>query len=139
MYSEAYHRATVERMLQADQFSRLLGVELIELGLRTCVLSMRVTDQFANGFGIAHGGIAFSLADSAMAFASNFDEYLAVAVSNTINYSEAIELDDVLVARAVGVAESDRMATYDVTIHRNEAGPAAVFRGMMYRTRRLRK
>ncbi|MFZ9613506.1 MAG: PaaI family thioesterase, partial [Crocinitomicaceae bacterium] len=57
----------VETMLQQDAFSQLLGMELLEIEPGFCVLRCKVTSQMTNGFGIAHGGITYSLADSALA------------------------------------------------------------------------
>ena len=69
----------VESMLAKDAFSRWLGIDVISLYAGHCVLRMTVRDEMVNGFGVAHGGIAFSLADSAMAFACNHGENVTVA------------------------------------------------------------
>jgi acyl-CoA thioesterase len=61
--------ANVNEMLRKDAFSRWLGVELVSLSPGACTLRMRVREEMLNGFGVSHGGIVFSLADSAMAFA----------------------------------------------------------------------
>lgn len=135
MYSERDHRSNVQQMLESDRFSRWLGVRLVALGEGSCTLSMVVTEEMANGFGIAHGGIVFSLADSAMAFASNPGPDVRVSISSSINYSARSEIGDVLTAAATRVAGSGRMATFDVTVKRNPEIPVAVFRGTVYRTK----
>lgn len=58
-------------MLNHDSFSNWLGIELVEISEGYCRLKMKVRQEMTNGFNIAHGGIAYSLADSALAFASN--------------------------------------------------------------------
>ena len=61
----------VSKMMENDRFSEWLGIEIEEVKEGYCRLSMTVREEMLNGFGIAHGGIVFSLADSALAFASN--------------------------------------------------------------------
>ena len=61
--------ATVSRMLATDAFSRWLGITLVSVRPGHCVLTMQVREDMVNGFGVSHGGVVFSFADSAMAFA----------------------------------------------------------------------
>ena len=61
----------VQKMLDTDEMTRWLNVEVIESKEGFCKLQMTIRDEMVNGFKIAHGGIAFSLADSAIAFAAN--------------------------------------------------------------------
>ena len=70
----------VNKMLSGDSFSNWLGIEIIEISKGYCKLKMRVREEMTNGFGIAHGGIAFSLADSALAFAANSDGIQSLSV-----------------------------------------------------------
>jgi len=123
----------VAGMLARDEFSRWLGVELVELTAGRCVLRMRVRGDMVNGFGVAHGGIAFSLADSAMAFACNDAANVTVAVDNAISYPAAIRVDDELVATAELESDSRKLAYYRVTVRR-AAEIVALFRGTVYRT-----
>ena len=89
-----------------------------------------------NGFGVAHGGIAFSLADSAMAFACNSTGRVTVAVDNSVSYPAAIRLDDELVAIAEEESATDRLAFYRVTVRRGDS-VVALFRGTVYRTQSI--
>ena len=77
--------ASVSGMLERDAFSRWLGVELVDVRAGHCTLRMLVRGDMVNGFGVAHGGVAFSLADSAMAFAANSGSSVVVAVDNSIS------------------------------------------------------
>jgi acyl-CoA thioesterase len=124
----------VAGMLARDEFSRWLGVELVELVEGRCTLRMRVRADMVNGFGVAHGGIAFSLADSAMAFACNDGPNVTVAVDNSISYPAAIRVDDELVATAERESSSRKLAYYRVTIRRQGGEVVALFRGTVYRT-----
>ncbi|MDE3172549.1 MAG: hotdog fold thioesterase [Gemmatimonadota bacterium] len=122
-------------MLDRDAFSRWLGVELVTLAPGRCTVRMTVRDEMVNGFGVAHGGIAYSLADSALAFASNTNGRVTVAIENNIGYPVAVHPGNVLTAVAEETGAANRVAYYGVTV-RNEAGViVATFRGTVYRTR----
>ena len=125
----------VAGMLARDEFSRWLGIELVELQPGRCTLRMRVRQDMLNGFGVAHGGIAFSLADSAMAFACNSGSNVTVAVDNAISYPAPIHVGDELVAVAEQETASRRLAYYRVTVRRQDGETVALFRGTVYQTR----
>ena len=127
--------STVTVMLERDAFSRWLGVQLLSVEPGRCTLRMRVRDEMVNGFGVAHGGVAFSLADSAMAFACNAGEHVTVAIDNTISYPAPIRTGDELTAVAEEESTTSRLAFYRVTIRRQDDVVAALFRGTVYRTR----
>ena len=128
--------AIVALMMARDAFTRWLGAELVSARAGQCTLRMRVREEMLNGFGVAHGGIAFSLADSAMAFACNASEHVTVAVDNAVSYPTAIQLADELVAVAEEESATNRLAFYRVTVTRG-ATVVALFRGTVYRTKRL--
>ena len=128
--------AIVSLMMARDAFTRWLGAELVSARAGQCTLRMRVREEMLNGFGVAHGGIAFSLADSAMAFACNASEHVTVAVDNAVSYPAAIQLADELVAVAEEESATNRLAFYRVTVTRG-ATVVALFRGTVYRTKRL--
>ena len=137
---EAEDRARAERlvgaMLERDAFSAWLGVEVLEVRGGACRLRMRVRDEMLNGFGVCHGGVTFSLADSALAFASNTHGRVTVSVDNAISYPAPVRAGDVLEAVAIEESAGRRMAYYRVQV-RNQAGVAvALFRGTVYRTDR---
>ena len=123
----------VALMLERDAFSRWLGVELMRVSPGACVLRMRVRDDMVNGFGVAHGGIAYSLADSAMAFACNTSGKVTVAIDNTISYPAAIHVGDELTATAEQESATTTLAFYRVAVRRHDE-IVAVFRGTVYRT-----
>ncbi|MBA3672415.1 MAG: hydroxyphenylacetyl-CoA thioesterase PaaI [Gemmatimonadaceae bacterium] len=127
--------AHVARMIGKDAFSRWLGVELVSLAPGACTLRMMVRRDMINGFDVAHGGIVFSLADSAMAFACNGGPEVTVAVDNSISYPAAVRVGDELVARAVEERSTSRLAFYAVTVRRSaDDAIVALFRGTVYRT-----
>jgi acyl-CoA thioesterase len=87
-----------------------------------------------NGFGIVHGGIAFSLADSAFAFACNNRNVLSVALDTSINFIKPVQGDDVLVAEAKELHNGKSTGLYHITITNQRDHEVAVFKGLCYRT-----
>jgi acyl-CoA thioesterase len=132
---QALAESVVHGMLARDAFSRWLGVEIVALAPGACTVRMTVRDEMVNGFGVAHGGIVYSLADSALAFASNTNGRVTVSIENSIGYPVAVHVGNVLTAAAEELSAANRIAFYQVTV-RNEGGvTVAVFRGTVYRTR----
>ena len=128
-------RAVTAAMLATDAFSQWLGISLVSVTPGHCVLLMRVRADMVNGFGVSHGGIVFSLADSAMAFACNGGEFITVAIDNQIAYPAAIAVNDDLTATAKEDASSGRLGFYRVTVRNQRDTVVALFRGTVYRTR----
>jgi len=130
---DARARRVVDLMMSRDAFSRWLGIEVEVVGIGRCVLSMTVRDEMVNGFGLAHGGIAYSLADSALAFASNGYGAIAVALTNTIWYPAKVSIGDRLVAEARELSRTRRTGLYEIRIHANGVD-VAFFNGTVYIT-----
>ena len=126
----------VAHMLEHDEFSRWLGIEVTHVAPNAATVRMTVRPEMVNGFGVCHGGIAFSLADSALAFASNTHGHVTVSVENGIRYPAPIAPGDVLTATAVEQSASRRLAYFDVTVRNQNDAPVALFRGTVYRTNR---
>ncbi len=97
---------------------------------------MTVRPEMVNGFGVAHGGIVFSFADSAFAFACNTHGTVTVAVDNSITYPAAIHPGDVLTAEAQEEAASNRLGYYRVVVTNQAGAVVALFKGTAYRTSR---
>ncbi|MDX1672801.1 MAG: hydroxyphenylacetyl-CoA thioesterase PaaI, partial [Balneolaceae bacterium] len=115
-------------------FSQWLGIEIGEIRPGAVELSMTVREEMTNGFGLSHGGIAFSLADSALAFASNTHGRIAVALENNINYVKKVKAGDRLSAEATEVSKSRRIGVYKVSIENQDGAKIADFRGTVFRT-----
>jgi len=122
-------------MLERDSASRTLGITIEEARPGYARLSMRITDTMVNGHAIAHGGVIFTLADSAFAFACNSRNEANVALQASISFVSAGRLGDVLVAEAQEQASKARTGTYDVRVTRADGGLVALFRGVCYRIR----
>jgi acyl-CoA thioesterase len=122
-------------MLARDTFSRWLGVEIVTIRPRACTVRMRVRGDMLNGFGVSHGGIVFSLADSALAFASNTNGHVTVSVDNTISYPAPVELNDELIAVAEEESAGERLAFYRVTVARQDGTCVGLMHATVYRTK----
>jgi acyl-CoA thioesterase len=125
-------REIVETMLQQDAFSHLLGMELLEIEKGFCVLRCTVTSQMTNGFGIAHGGITYSLADSALAFASNAHGTHCFSVDTNIAHLKKVKLGDVLTASCTESHRGKRTGVYVVEIQNQDGMRVAYFRGTVF-------
>lgn len=124
----------VEGMLARDAFSRWLGLEVVELAPARCLCRMTVRDEMVNGFGVAHGGIAFALADSAFAFACNTGGRITMSIENAISYPAPVYPGDTLTALALEASGGRRIAFYEVRVTNQRAEAVALFRGTAYRT-----
>jgi acyl-CoA thioesterase len=124
----------VAGMLRHDEFSRWLGLEVTALAPGSCSCRMTVRREMVNGFGFAHGGIVFSLADSALAFASNTGGKVNVSIDNTISYPAAIHGGDVLTAACAEESRTNRLGFYRVTVTNQRGDTVALFRGTVYQT-----
>src|SRR5215213_6284087 len=102
----------VDHMINKDLFSQWLGIERLGEGAGYCKLTMTVRHEMCNGFGIAHGGITYSLADSALAFASNSHGRHAVSIETSISHLQPLKPGDVLIATAEEKSCSNRIGVY---------------------------
>ena len=126
----------VAAMMARDAFSQWLGIEVTHVAPNAATVRMTVRPEMVNGFGVCHGGIAFSLADSALAFASNTHGRVTVSIENSIRYPAPIAPGDVLTATAVQESAGRRLAFFNVTVEKGDGTAVGLFRGTVYRTSR---
>jgi len=124
----------VDKMLVDDKFSQWLGIQAIVVEQGHCILKMNVREEMVNGFGIAHGGIAFSFADSALAFASNAYGRLSVALECSVSFAIPVNVNDELTCEAKELSLTNRTATYHIEISNQKKEKVAFFKGTVYRT-----
>ncbi len=127
-------KKVVDYMYDNDKFSQWLGIERVKIEQGHCILKMQVRDEMVNGFGIAHGGVAFSFADSALAFASNAYGRLSVALDCSINFSVAVKVGDELTATANELSLTNKTGTYLIEIMNQKNEKVGFFKGTVYRT-----
>ncbi|MES2763015.1 MAG: hotdog fold thioesterase [Bacteroidota bacterium] len=123
----------VDTMLANDYFSQWLGIEVLEVKEGACKLQLTIRKEMLNGFGIAHGGITYSLADSALAFASNSPGQKAVSIETSISHTESLKEGDLIIAEAFEEKRSNKIGIYTVKVT-NASKIVALFKGTVYRT-----
>jgi acyl-CoA thioesterase len=127
-------KKVVEKMMQDDLFSHWLGIQIFEIKEGYSKIKMKVRKEMINGLGIVHGGIAFSMADSAFAFACNNRNNLSVALDTSINFMKPVHVDDELVAEAKEMHNGKSTGLYQVTITNQRNHTVALFKGTCFRT-----
>ena len=124
----------VAGMMARDAFSQWLGIQVLVTKPDESVVRMTIRPEMVNGFGVAHGGIAYSLADSALAFAANTNGNVTVAIDNAITYPAAVNVGDVLTATCTKDSTTKRLGFYRVTVVNQDGKVVATFKGTVYRT-----
>ena len=127
-------KEVVDHMMHYDLFSQWLGIEVLEITEGYSKIKMLVRKEMINGFGIVHGGIAFSLADSAFAFACNNRNNLSVALDTSINFLKPVNPEDELTAQAKEIHNGRSTGLYQITITNQHNHTVALFKGTSYRT-----
>ena len=123
-----------EKMYKDDTYSQWLGIRLLEVAEGMARLQMTIRPDMLNGFGVAHGGITYGLADSAFAFACNSFNRLSLSIETSITHTAAVRLGDTLTAEAQLVTQSNKIGTFSVLVKNQEMEIVAVFKGICYRT-----
>ncbi|HEX5003142.1 MAG TPA: hydroxyphenylacetyl-CoA thioesterase PaaI [Bacteroidia bacterium] len=123
----------VNAMMENDYFSQWLGIEVIAISEGNCTLQLTVRKEMLNGFGIAHGGIAFSLADSALAFASNSRNKKSLVLEASMAFTAPVKPGDILTASAVEQHLTRRTGNYQITVSNGNGETVALFRGIVFR------
>lgn len=124
----------VDKMYNNDWFSQWLGIKRLEDGAGISVLQMTVRKEMLNGFQILHGGISYSLADSALAFAANSHGRMSVSVETSISHTEQAKEGDVLSTRVEELSLSNKIGIYHIYIYNQNNKTIALFKGTVYRT-----
>ena len=127
-------RKIINKMFDQDGFSQWLGIEIIDVSEGFCQLKMTVRKEMLNGFQIAHGGIAYSLADSALAFASNSHGRKSLSVETSISHTVSVKESDLLTVTTKELSLSDKIGVYLITIINQSNEDVAYFKGTVYRT-----
>lgn len=127
-------KQVVDKMMKDDLFSQWLGIAVLDIKEGYSKIQMTVRPEMINGFGIVHGGIAFSLGDSAFAFACNNRNNLSVALDTAINFIKPVHVGDVLTAEAKEVHNGKSTGLYHISISNQKEHVVALFKGTCFRT-----
>ena len=120
---------TAAEMFARDAASAALGMHVVELAPQRAVVTMLVREDMLNGFAVAHGGIIFSLADTAFALACNDGSAVTLAAGADITFLRPVRAGQELCATAVVRSRSGRSGVVDVTVTDDTGVPVAEFRG----------
>jgi acyl-CoA thioesterase len=131
---DRFAKQVVDHMMQKDLFSQWLGIKIVEIKEGYSKLQMEVRQEMINGFDIVHGGIAFSLADTAFAFACNNRNNLSVALDTSINFTKPVRPGDILIAEAKELHNGKSTGLYHITITNQHKKEVAFFKGNCFRT-----
>lgn len=123
------------KMLSQDAFSRWLGIEILECEIGRCKVEMTIRKDMLNSMNKAHGGISYSLADTAFGFAANTYGKYAVSIETSINHIEALEEGDYLVAESVIEKVNKKLGFNIIEVKRGDE-LVALFKGVVYRTQK---
>ena len=121
-------------MMKHDAFSQWLGIQVIDVQEGYSKIQMTLRNEMLNGFGVIHGGIAFSLADSAFAFACNNRNNLSLALDTSINFTKTTLPGDVLTAEAKELHNGRSTGLYLITVANQRGEQVALFKGTCFRT-----
>lgn len=133
MDKQALAEKVVDTMFTNDYFSQWLGIERVKVEPGHCILKMQIRKEMLNGFSIAHGGIAYSLADSALAFASNSHGRKSLSIETSISHTVSLQEGDIILASAREINLSNKLGIYYITITKDNT-TVALFKGTVYRT-----
>lgn len=123
-------------MMKEDRFSQWLGIEVEEVTEGYSRIKMVIREEMINGLGIIHGGVTFSLADSAFAFACNNRNNLSVALDTSINFLKPVHVNDTLIAEAKEIHNGRSTGLYQVVITNQHQQEVALFKGTCFRTQK---
>ncbi|MBL7944157.1 MAG: hotdog fold thioesterase [Flavobacteriales bacterium] len=134
MDSTALATRVVDKMYFNDPFSQWLGIERMEDAPGKSVLRMRVRPEMLNGFGVAHGGITYCLADSALAFASNSHGVQSLSIETSISHVAAVREGDVLTTAVEECHLGKTTGVYHIVVSNQDGRTVALFKGTVFRT-----
>jgi acyl-CoA thioesterase len=127
-------KEVVHHMMTNDAFSQWLGIEVLANEPGKAELKMTVLKEMTNGFGIAHGGITYSLADSALAFAANGYGIQGVSIETNISHTQPVKAGDVLTTQVEEKNKTRKIGLYEVSVYNQEKVLVALFKGTVYFT-----
>lgn len=123
------------KMLSQDAYSQWLGIEILECEIGRCKVTMTIRKDMLNSMNKAHGGVSYSLADTAFGFAANTHGKYAVSIETSINHIEALSEGDCLVAESVIEKVNDKLGFNIIEVKRGKE-LVALFKGVVYRTQK---
>ena len=119
----------VNKMMEKDEFSRWLGISVEEIENGKCILELKVQKEMLNGFQIAHGGISYSISDSALAFAANAYGQHCVSIETGISHLKPVKENDILRAECTEINRGKSIGLYEVKTFNQNRELVSFFKG----------
>jgi len=123
------------KMLSQDAFSQWMGIKIVECELGRCKVAITIRKEMLNSMNYAHGGISYTLADTAFGFAANTHGKYAVSIETSINHIKALNEGDYLVAESVIEKVNNKLGFNVIEVKRGDE-LVALFKGVVYRTQK---
>lgn len=127
-------RDVVNYMMKNDAFSQWLGIQILDVGEGSAILEFEVRPEMLNGFYILHGGVSYSVADSALAFAANSHGIQSVSIETSISHTKPAKVGDKIRVVALEMNKTTKIAIYSVELTNENSETIALFKGTVYRT-----
>ncbi len=131
---EKAYQIAQNKMYNHDAFSQWLGIQILDLDAGAALLQMTIREEMTNGFGIAHGGIIYSLADTALAFAANSHGRHSLSVETSISHLLPVRLGDTIQATTTQESLSHKIAVYSIVLSNQKQEKVGIFKGTVYRS-----
>lgn len=125
-------KSIVQKMMEKDAFSQWMNIEVVAIQPGYSILKTTVVTEMVNGFLIAHGGISYSLADSALAFAANAHGKQCVSIETSISHTRPAKIGDILVATCKELNRGKTIGVYQVTVCNQDQKTIALFKGTVH-------
>jgi len=120
--------------MAADKMSQWLGIDVLSHNPGTVSVRMTVRDEMVNGFKVAHGGITYSLADSALAFSANSHGLRSMSIETSISHTKMVKVGDVLTVKTKELSLSRKIGVYEMDVFNQDNDLVAHFKGTVYRS-----
>ena len=124
----------IDKMMAVDEMSQWLGIEILDYTPGAISVKMTVRQEMVNGFNVAHGGITYSLADSALAFSSNSRGIHSMSIETSISHLKKVNAGDVLTVHTKELTLSRKTGVYMMDVYNQNEELVAHFKGTVYRT-----
>ncbi|MHC1631112.1 MAG: PaaI family thioesterase [Methanotrichaceae archaeon] len=123
----------LRKMVEEEPYSQKLGIELLDLGRGHSLTKMVFSEDLKNIFGMAHGGVIFSLIDEAFEAAANSDGVVSLALNVNVTYIHIPSIGDTLYAEAKEISKTNKIATYRIQVSNDKDELIAICQAMAYR------
>jgi acyl-CoA thioesterase len=119
-------------MMEGDSFSQWMGIDVLAIKKGYAKLGMKIRQEMVNGFNIAHGGITYSLSDSALAFVANSYGKQCVSIETSISHTRPVNVGDSLIAECIELNRGKSIGIYQVTILNQDNKKVSLFKGTVH-------